>query len=409
MKVLVACQGHPRLAPGGAESAAYHLFEALAARPDCSARFLGCGPAPAAERARITQPFGPHDYVYHAQDMHWFHLANRDPLFPAALDRLLRAEAPDVVHLHGLGRLGVEAPMLIRRALPQARIVLTLHEYLPICANHGQMVTRPERRLCAAASPAACVACFPQHSEADFVLRERYIKLFLRHIDAAIAPSAFLRDRYIAWGLDPARLSVLDNVGRAAPAEPLPPVGQAADGVLRVGYFGQLAPTKGLGVLIEAARLLAGQASLRITLHGDSRALPAEMEQESRRLLAAAPANVHQHGRYAAGELDALMAATDVVVVPSIWWENAPMVIDEALARGRPVIASTIGGIAERLRDGIDGVLLPPGDAAALARTLARFAALPHHLSELAGGLRQPTPPAAAAERHLALYRALAG
>jgi len=401
MRVLVVCQGDPRLAPGGAETAAYALYRELAARAGIAAAFLGCGQPDRAGGARIAQPFGPDEYLYQVSQFDWDRLANRDPLFPAAFADLLGRVRPDVVHFHGLGGVGVEALAIARRARPQARLIVTLHEYLPICAHHGQMVTRPAFHLCRRASPAACAACFPEREAADFVLRERYIKLFLDHADRFLTPSAFARDRYVAWGLEPDRVAVAPNVGRPVPAAVAP---RAADGVLRVGFFGRLSPMKGIGTLIAAARLLDGRSNVAIRLHGDIHALPEAQQSDARTLLERLPGNVSLLGRYRPEDLDALLAEVDVVALPSLWWENAPMVIGEALARGRPVIGSALGGIAEAVRDGQDGFLVPPGDARALAKLLERLAAMPHKLAEMIPGLRTPPSPAEAAAANLALY-----
>ena len=72
--------------------------------------------------------------------------------------------------------------------------------------------------------------------------------------------------------------------------------------------------------------------------------------------------------------MPAALAATDVLVVPSTWYENAPLVISEAFAAAVVVVASNQGALAEKVRDGIDGLLFPRGDAAALAAVLQRLA-----------------------------------
>ena len=99
----------------------------------------------------------------------------------------------------------------------------------------------------------------------------------------------------------------------------------------------------------------------------------------------------------------AVVHIIDAVLVPSIWWENSPVVIQEARRNRRPVICSDIGGMAEKVRDGIDGLHFPVGDAAALADLLAGLAADRTALPAPTGDV----PDAAA--HHLALYRSLAG
>ena len=123
---------------------------------------------------------------------------------------LLQELNPDVVHLHHYVHLGVEIIRTIRNALPHARIFLTLHEYVAICSNFGQMI-KTSGRLCYQSSPRECAQCFPGKAPEDFFLRERYIKSFFDLVDHFVSPSAFLRDRYIAWGLDPERISVIEN------------------------------------------------------------------------------------------------------------------------------------------------------------------------------------------------------
>ena len=384
----MVCQGHPALARGGNEIAAYELFRQLAAVPGHDAWFLGChagGQEAGVElRGRITQPFGEREYVYAPPTADWFRFANRDPQFAPEFVALLAALAPDIVHFHGFGNVGIEAPGIARRARPEARILLTLHEYAAICAHHGQMVKRPGRELCYGASLAACSRCFPEHGPSGMFLRESYIRLGLEAVDRFIAPSAFLRERFIAWGIEPERIVHVPNVvAPVAEPEAAASSKREPDGRFRVGFFGKVTPMKGIGVLLEAARVLhqGGNRVVQFDIHGTLDGQPEEMRAETLRLLNTATPNVRVRGAYAPEEVDRLMQATDAVVVPSIWWENAPVVIEEARRNGRPVICSDIGGMAEAVRDGIGGERFPAGDADALAELLDRVAAMPYSLS----------------------------
>jgi glycosyltransferase involved in cell wall biosynthesis len=97
------------------------------------------------------------------------------------------------------------------------------------------------------------------------------------------------------------------------------------------------------------------------------------------------------------------MAGIDWVVVPSIWWENSPLVIQEAFALGRPVICSGIGGMAEKVRDGIDGLHVEPGNAVAWAEALKRAAETPQIWESLARNIRAPVSIDEAAGQYLRL------
>src|SRR5204862_3731208 len=88
------------------------------------------------------------------------------------------------------------------------------------------------------------------------------------------------------------------------------------------------------------------------------------------RLLEAAADRVTVCGPYAPERVGELMADVDWVVVPSVWWENSPLVIQEAFAHGRPVICSDIGGMAEKVTHGVNGLHFRANDAINLAETI---------------------------------------
>ena len=96
-----------------------------------------------------------------------------------------------------------------RRLLPDVPIFYTLHEYLPICHRDGQML-RTNGELCTHASPRRCNECFPAIPPQDFFLRERFIKSHLEHVDMFLAPSQFLLERYVDWGIPRDRIRFED-------------------------------------------------------------------------------------------------------------------------------------------------------------------------------------------------------
>jgi glycosyltransferase involved in cell wall biosynthesis len=394
LRVLVMSHMDPRVSRGGAEIAAFQLYTKLKADPGVKAWFLAAAPGRINERlgVRLTQPFGPDEYVYvgHGFD-HTIH-ANSDPEFPPEFIRLLQDLQPDVVHLHHYTNFGLEVLLQIRRAVPAARIVLTLHEYLAICNHFGQMVKRPGFGLCEKSSPRDCARCFPEKSEPDFFLREMFIKRFFRLVDRFISPSQFLADRYIAWGIDAARMTVIENgmperPGHAAPA-PYPSVD---DGVV-FGFFGQISALKGINVLLEAAALLdkAGIDHVRIDVNGDYSGQPEPFRLDFEKRLAGASENFRFRGAYENNRVDSLMQQAHAVLVPSVWWENSPLVIQEALLNRRPVICSDIGGMAEKVRDGIDGFHFQAGNAWSLANLLRSLAANPQRLQDVQQTLAVP-------------------
>jgi glycosyltransferase involved in cell wall biosynthesis len=103
-----------------------------------------------------------------------------------------------------------------------------------------------------------------------------------------------------------------------------------------------------------------------------------------------------------------LMQGMDWIVVPSIWWENSPVVIEEALIAGRPIICSNIGGMAEKVEDGKFGVHFEVGNAADLSATIARCCGNAELWRKLAAGRRRPAGPDEVAARHGKVYAAAA-
>jgi glycosyltransferase involved in cell wall biosynthesis len=408
-RVMVLAHSHPALTNGGAEVAALRLFQGLRAHTDLGVSFLGCGREPGGGRAgsAITQPFGEGDFLYTMSGYDWFKFANHDERFPRDFAALLRRIRPDVLHFHHYSNFGVEALLIARRTLPNARIIVTLHEFLAICHHYGQMITRHSRTLCHQATPRDCARCFPEFSRADFFLRTQYIKRFLEEVDAFIAPSRFLAGRYVAWGLPASRMHVIENViGDASAPTPAP---ARDDGMLRVGFFGQISFLKGTQILFDAAAILEdeGVTNVAINIHGDDSTQPEEFREEFLAGLAKAGRSVRYHGPYDNSRVDALMRAQDVVVVPSIWWENSPVVIQEARRNGVPVICSDIGGMAEKVQPGIDGWHISAGSAPELAALLRTLAAHPERLATMCATIRAPLPSTAAVAEHTALYNTL--
>ncbi|MBU6500099.1 MAG: glycosyltransferase, partial [Rhodospirillales bacterium] len=320
-RALICAHSHPAISKGGAEIAAWSLFEGVQAAGR-DAWFMGCVSEPAARLgSAITQPFGARQFLYAAGAFDWFKFANQDASFPRQFGEVLTELRPDLVHFHHYVNFGLESFLHIRRVLPNCKIVLTLHEYQAICNHYGQMITRQRKSLCYGASPRDCNRCFPEFSQADFFLRRAYAMRFFDLVDQFIAPSRFLAERYVKWGLPEARMAVIENVtAEVASAPPAPP---PPSKVLRIGFFGQISLLKGIHVLLDAARLLeeAGATGIAFDIHGDHTNQPAEFQSDFLARLETAGSNVRFHGAYDNARVDHLMRGVDAVLVPSIWWE----------------------------------------------------------------------------------------
>jgi glycosyltransferase involved in cell wall biosynthesis len=335
------------------------------------------------------------------------------PRAEAPFRRALEELRPDVVHFQHLIHSSVGLVEVARAAgLPT---IVHTHDFWALCSR-VQMI-RPDGSRCASNMGSGCYLCVKekglQHVErakkldgapgatrllarlvslaggkgrkrsqeyADVRAREEVVPAAFAAADLVISPSRFLRDKLLASGrFDPHRFLYSDNGMRTdhvIALEKRP----AQAGCVRFGFVGSLVWYKGGEVLVRAMQRLAGRNAV-LYVWG---AFEPEKDPHHRRLVELATAgNVEFRGRFDNSRLAEVYADLDVLVVPSIWYENAPVTIREAFMTRTPVVTSGIGGMAESVRDGVDGLHFAVGDDADLARKLARFLDEPHLLAAL--------------------------
>jgi glycosyltransferase involved in cell wall biosynthesis len=330
----------------------------------------------------------------------------RDERIEAAFGALLLAEQPDLVHFQHLIHLSAGLVHVARELdLPT---VLTCHDYWSLCAR-VQMI-RPDGVRCEDGMDAGCFLCVKERGlrsiprlkrmaqvgarmwEAlekgtrrgrilppelrgrwegfgDIVERRPYVVGCYAAADLRISPSRFLRRMLVEQaGLDAQSTLFSDNGLSAAHLEA---AAKRPDpqGRVRFGFVGSLVWYKGGETLVRA---LSELDPARAVLHvwGDFRP---ESDAHHAELARLAGPNVLFRGRFDNARLAEVYSELDVLVVPSLWWENSPITIHEAQRLRTPVVASGIGGMAEFVRDGVDGLHFRPGDAADLAAKLRRF------------------------------------
>ena len=400
-KLLIVCHNHPRIRPGGAEGYALDLYQAIGDAGEFDTVFLGRtgSPSPSKEVAR-PHPGTPVSSVTDDPDQYLLYtpISAFDYLFQRSADKetitrdyadFLRAHRPDIVHFQHNYLIGYDFLRVTKNVLPDAPIVYTLHEYLAICHHDGQLIRTRTNEICREQSPRRCHECFPHIAPQAFFLRERFIKSHLNLVDVFIAPSDYVRDRYVDWGIPAEKIQV----------EPvaLPPVDRPRDEPRtkrnRFVFSGQFTPYKGTDVLLKAMALLGDDFDGHLWIYGANleNYVP-ETQERFRELLEATSETVTFAGPYdRSRELTKIMMAADWVVVPSIWWETGPLVVMEAFQHDRPVICSDIGGMSEKVTDGVNGLHFLTGDPEDLADVMRSAVETPGLWEALRGGI-PPVP-----------------
>lgn len=413
MKALILSHAHPTFSIGGAQVASYNLFQGLKDQDGWDAHYLaGVGPPVARHRATPLMSLGqgPDETLYWSNDFDWFHLGSNElDAMMKHFERFLADLRPDVINFHHVMGFGIQAIRAARRALGDVPIVYTLHEYLPICAHHGQMIKAKTGALCSKASPSECGVCFPEIGPANLMRRELFIKSFFAEVDAFVSPSRFLLGRFADWGLPREKLVMIENGLEDGPVTP--PRGVTPGGRRnRFAFFGQLNPFKGIRVLIDAVTRVPADVwgdSVLYVYGGNLEHQPEDFQASVKDLFRIAGRRVRFMGSYKSPDLPNLMREVDWVIVPSTWWENAPVVIQEAFHHGRPIIASDIGGMKEKVRDGADGLHFHVGNAESLAEKMSRAIREPALWGRLRAGIRPPTSAGVSAEHHARLFERL--
>ena len=436
MKVLLVVHGFPPSAQGGSEIYAESHARTLSDRYGDEVLVVTRESDPAAAEYRVRTESRAEFRIA------WINNTFRatrsyaetyeNPAIGSIAARLIDEFQPDVAHIHHLTCLStaiVEA--LSRRGTP---CNLTLHDYWLLC-HRGQLLDR-DLRVCPGPEPDGCAVCLDEAatvgrlgfaaagalrtagrwlppvlpllrgvrrgagrvvpattsatSEAlasEAGRRLAHMQRITERITHFLAPSNHFRERFIEFGVSPDRITCSRYGFDHRPFETLPgPADQPTANRLRIGFLGSLMVSKAPHLLLEAYRgLPPGTASVdlfgaHVDYHGDD-----SYRGELASLLA--QDGVRLHGSLPHEEVGSAFAALDVLVVPSVWPENSPLVIHEAFLAGVPVVASRIGGIPEVVSDQVNGLLFRPGDVEDLRGALTRLVSEPGLLSSLRDGI----------------------
>jgi glycosyltransferase involved in cell wall biosynthesis len=291
------------------------------------------------------------------------------------ISALVRARRPDIAHMHNIYH---HLSPSILGALKQEGVptVLTAHDLKLACPNYKMLTHAQVCERCKGGHiwNVAVHRCMKNSFALSALIAvesavHRMLRLYAAHLDRIIAPSRFYRDKLIEWGWPNQRVIYLPNF---APThfEPTPVPGQG--GLL---YFGRLSEEKGIATLIQASALSGVPVTIAGT--GPNAAEFSQLAETTR-------APVTFAGYKTGPQLAELLKQTRAVVLPSEWYENAPMSVLEAYSAGRPVLGAAIGGIPELIIEGESGWTFEAGNTEILAEKMKEVAGMTsHRLSDM--------------------------
>ena len=292
----------------------------------------------------------------------------RGPLWQDAMRQLLAEFKPDVIHVqHAIGFGIAMLDLLAQSRIP---MVITLPDYWLLCpgilGNCRGSLVRCARECCSGLQ----VRRFLGPGTVAYLWRRRQQVHRLvgraRPVLAAISDATrrrfedegFPQDLLVTheWGIHVAPIRQLAAQSNRPPGPSVP----------RIRFIGSMRPHKGCHVLVEGFKRLQCRAVLHFHGSGDESYVQ-ELREQCRGL------DAHFHGRFDHSDVGRILAESDVVVIPSTWDEAYCLVAQEAMAARKPIVASDVGGIGDRIIHGVNGFLVPPNDPVSLAAELERL------------------------------------
>ncbi len=360
MHILMVNNLYPPIMAGGAELVVAYLSEGLVAQGHRVTVVSTCGPD--MEPYPAEQRNGVEVIRYFPSNVYWSFAREGQPRHRRAIWHLrdawnsaagrrfhaiMNAAQPDIVHTHVID--GFSASIWHRAHTAGLPVLHTAHDYHLLCPR-AFLLSR-DWRICKDPS-VVCRTYRAWHTKTT------------EHIDLFVSPSQFLLAQHQQAGLAVSDSAVVRN-GVPLPAMPRRP---QRCGPLRLLLMCRLTEEKGVGIVLDAISRLPRDLDLHLTIAGRGpleAAVRGFSETDSR---------VDFAGFVTGDTKETLLANADYLLIPSLWYENAPIAVIEAAAYGLGLIGSRIGGIPELVKENCSGFMFEPGDAAGLSNLILRLA-----------------------------------
>jgi len=297
--------------------------------------------------------FLPFKIIWHIVDLFNFHSYSM-------IKEIIKKENPDIVHTHNLGGLSAGATFRAVKKL-SLPLVHTCHDYSILCPYPTLFCPFWKGDLC-------------KHPRLLCKIFQGLKRKTLLNPDIVIAPSQFVLSRHISAGFFKKTKKIVLPLGVELSDTNLNK--GKNNGNIVILYVGQLGKHKGAQVLINAFKPLK-ENNIKLYIIGVGK------YESDLKELAKPDKRITFYGKVLNEEVKKFYNQADILVVPSIWYDNSPMVIYEALRQGVPVVGSNIGGIPELIKDNYNGFLFEAGNAGQLKKILANIIENPENLKVL--------------------------
>jgi glycosyltransferase involved in cell wall biosynthesis len=253
---------------------------------------------------------------------------------------------------------------------PEAQLVEAVGKKIPSLSNSINRLPKPLQTACAKALQIGYSTFKLPAAIQATVERPQVLRKAVNKNKAIMVPTVLMRDIFIENGMDAKLLHHvpfgLDTSNLAGHQTKTPST------ALRIGFIGTIFEHKGLDLLIKAFQKFAADTPAVLRIYGDLNQFP-EYGKTIQQLINVNARNIELCGTFPNAELGRILDNIDVLVVPSRWYENTPLVIQSALATKTPVVATNLGGMSELIKHEINGLLFELNDYESLHRQLKRL------------------------------------
>lgn len=368
MKVLKVIHGFPPDYMAGSEVYSYHLVKELISQKIDTYVFTRV-------ENEFHESYRIYDEVYENINIKRVNKPKRDYLyedkfFDYKMDEIFREHLlsinPDIVHFGHLSHLSTNLVAIAKEL--NYPVVFTIHDFWLFCVK-GQMINE-QGEICSGPSIENCTKCSPYVcNEKDVEKTTSHMHTIAKSVDTFISPSITLKNFFISQGIADEKIQYLKygfNFEKISFNKKVFTKGDS----LNFGFMGRVIPTKGIKVLTDTFKELPGTC---LSIYGNIGVQKRFLESK----------NIIFKGSYDNNTINDVLSDIDVLIVPSTWYENAPLVIQEAFLAGIPVITSNIGGMSELVQNGVNGYTFKVGCSESLKEVIETITIDPSKLNAL--------------------------